>query len=174
MSLLINLSFFSLKAQNMEAKEAIDKIDFFVGEWKLESSYLNAEGKWINNPEGQAKFTRILKGLSLLDESGFYFFGQLYNTRSFVSYDILRDVYRQIIVDDVLGYPDVHEGKFEEGLLVMSNIRTGTAFIHEGKEVFYKTVYEDVEKDSFIMSIYSSGDKENWTKVQVIKYLRKV
>lgn len=158
----------------MEAKEAMEKLSFFHGSWTLESTYLNQDGEWVSNPEGEAQFTKILKGLSLLDESSFYFFGQLYVTNSLVSFDFLRQEYRQIIVDDFIGYPDVHSGKFEGDNLVMTNLNTGTAFISNGKEIFYKSVYEEVKDDSFTMTIFSSGDRKNWTKIQVINYRRKV
>lgn len=162
-----------VNGQNSEVKEAMSKVSFFIGTWKLESSYLGGDSEWVDNPDGAAEIQETLKGLALIDRSSFYFHGVLYNTESLIGYDRLRYSYRQLILDDLQGYPDVHEGNFEGDAFIVSNLNIGTPFIREGKEFYYRTIYNDIQKDSFTMTIFASTDKENWNKIQVIKYIRK-
>ncbi len=169
-TIILSVTSFS---QPMKSVEAIERISFMTGEWILKSKYINQEGQWIDNPNGKAVIRYDFDSLGLYDESIFYFFGRRFGTRSLIGYESQRGVYRFMIMDDLIGYPDVHQGSFEGEDLVLTNVETGTAFIDNGKEIFYKSIYRSEGIDKFSMIIESSSDRVNWNQVQVIDYLRK-
>lgn len=151
--------------------QAIEKLDFMLGEWALESKYLNNEDEWIDNPPGKAVFTRILDDKGIQEDAEFYFQGILYKTITLIGYDKGRDIFRFSILDHKHGFLDIHQGNFKEEVLEISNEHTGSSFLLDGVEYIYKSRYRSLGKDGFVMSIYLSTDSgSSWKHINQTTY----
>ncbi len=133
-SLMLAAMSHSLAAQeNIPTQSAIphtemQKLSSMVGNWSLSMEYSPDDGaSWQKAPQSQVEFSYQLKQLVIgerpTDDAGVTF-----QTASFYSYDQYRKTYRIAVMDDTWGLMDIYEGNVTDGVLVATNLNSGTVF----------------------------------------------
>ena len=81
-----------------------------------------------------------------------------------LSYDQFRKTYRYTQIVDSQNFLDVHEGDFnDEGVLVVSNVETGTTWSGFGMTFHARVSFLDISSDGFTIHTEISIDGgENW------------
>ncbi len=118
----------NIPEQSKAPYAAMQKLAPMVGTWSLTMEYSSDDGTtWQKAPRAEVQFSYQLKNLMLgekpLDESSTSF-----QTASFYSYDQYRKTYRIAVLDDTWGIMDIYEGSIENGVLVATNLKSGTTF----------------------------------------------
>ena len=118
----------TVPAQSKIPHAAMQKLAPMVGTWSLVMEYSPDDGDtWQKAPRSEVRFSYQLNNLILgetpLDESSTTF-----QTASFYSYDQYRKTYRIAVLDDTWGIMDIYEGTIENGVLVATNLKSGTTF----------------------------------------------
>ncbi len=112
-------------SQAVELRAARARLDFLLGDWRVEQFTPIEAGDWRSNGEGELRFISTMNDLYLETNarSGRYVYHIVF------SFDAAQQQYRVTSRDDQSGLIDVYEGVFDEqGALVVSNVGPGTHY----------------------------------------------
>jgi hypothetical protein len=151
--------------------------DWLIGTWDVNV-------KWFAPPPSDQTFSApttaaiepMLSG-SFLRETIAVPFGKLTNHMVGVrSYDRFRETYRLVWFDELVTLCDVYEGGLTDGRLVLTNLKSGTAYVGDDRvETFVRiTEQPGPSRDEFTLIWEASTDKgKSWRKTCEYAYKRK-
>jgi hypothetical protein len=73
-------------------------------------------------------------------------------------FDRFRGVYRFAWLDDTYALFDVHEGTWDEGALVVTNLRARTTLVMSDQEIFGRMIWSQMTPDGFSVESQASTD----------------
>ena len=102
---------------------------FLQGVWASKTEFQSDDRKWSSATKTEATGQPILGGAMFVLDTAVPFPGATFVMRMTFAYDRFNKVYRVVVFDDINGYVDVYTGaKSEDGIIVVDNLTSGTAF----------------------------------------------
>jgi uncharacterized protein DUF1579 len=154
---------------------AMAKLDALQGSWKATTQTIQDDGAWQEQSVNLVAIEKSFHGLLLTESETKRVSGDAASPRLKIdyTYDQYRNVYRISIVDNSWGIMDVYEGDFEDGALILTNIRSGTSFpIENGPELFFR-MNMPVSGDKRVLDINLTTDEgETWQPFYRVTYTR--
>lgn len=152
-------------AQERPTREPVSNMAFMNGSWIVTPSNKDEDGNWQeHDPRGFADFEftldrNIIEGeLSPLPPLNIH-------SRLFITYDVVRNFYRVLSMDDYWGWVLVMTGNFaENGSLVVTNLGTGTSWRNgQGGWTNTRMDFESIDKNhTRITHMLSNDSGQTW------------
>ena len=151
------------QAQSQPAKApaaAMEKLNALKGNWHAKTEIMNQDGTWSPHTDVKVKIASHMNGLLFVEEEieRIAMAPGAAGLKIDYTFDQYRNVYRLAVVDDTWGIMDIYEGKLDDGIIEMSNIRAGTSFPIQNGELFFR-LQIPVTGDTRVMDIDLSSDK---------------
>lgn len=132
--LMLSLASFAAKAQENIPDQskvphtAMQRLAPMAGTWSMVLEYSPDEGAtWQQSEPSEMETAYQLKNL-ILRERPTGSDASMFQTATTYSYDQYRNTYRIAVMDDTWGIMDIYEGAIEDGVLVATNLKSGTTF----------------------------------------------
>ncbi len=154
---------------------AMELLEDMAGDWKSTVKIVTDTGEWKTQSVNKTRISSHLNGLLLTENEIERIEGDPGSIRLKVDYtfDQYRDVYRISAVDSGWGLMDIYEGSLDDGVLVLTNVRSGTSFPLEDGGTLHFQLRIPVHGDEKEMEVNLSSDGgENWRPFYKISYLR--
>lgn len=182
----IGNSMFSLRVTEVQVNAPIDDALFrmplpagmqalqsLAGEWQVQvESFLIVTQQWSPSA-GRALIRPDFGGALLTEEIEFTSLDFPWRVRRQLTWDRFREVYSISSFDNFSHHLDLHEGRFEEGKLVTTNLEKNTPWITYGHAQHGRDVVSEIQSDSFrrVHEVSLDGGK-TWIPTIRFLYLR--
>ena len=154
---------------------AMELLGDMAGDWETTVKIVTETGEWKIQSINKARITSHLNGLLFTEEEIERIEGDQGSPRLKVdyTYDQYRNVYRVSAVDSGWGLMDIYEGALNDGVLVLTNLRSGTSFPSEDGGTLHFQLRIPTHGDEKEMEVNLSSDGgTNWRPFYKINYLR--
>ena len=135
----------------------MERLAFMAGRWDVRTHSI-VEGEWAETRAERIAIVSILDGQFLRFALEAEFQGNEFVAEMTLSFDVARSVYRMTLNDTMMGYMDVYQGDFADGVLQLSNETTGTGFpLDEGMQ-FGRVDIRQTSADTLSLEVTYSDD----------------
>lgn len=140
-------------------QSGMEQLAFMIGAWTIEAYHMGEDGEWIASPPNQTNITSLFDGMFLQEYVSVVLSEMIYNAYVMWSYDKFRQMFRMMTCNNVEGHIDVLEGNFEDGVMIVSNLHTNTAYVAaDGNEVNVRLLSTKTSDDSFTDVVQETTD----------------
>jgi hypothetical protein len=145
-----------------------------VGRWQVLTAIPTEAGLREGAP-GRAEVRLAVGGRALVEDVQLERAGaEDLRLRHTFTWDPYLERFRITVIDDASGHLDVYEGAFEEGRLLVDNLRAHTySPTALGRELAFRMRWHELSPDGFRLDVYQSDDDgESWSLFAAHTYLR--
>lgn len=96
--------------------------------------------------------------------------GEGFHMWNLITFDQYRNVYRKAAIDDTWGIMDVYEGRLTDGMLVLTNVRSGTTFPTPDGEQFFRLRMEVKAAPRWMFVDASTDGGASWGPAFRVRY----
>lgn len=159
------------------APEAMQAMAFLEGEWDARYYQYDAGGEPVYTGENVTRYEITLDG-QLIEETMTILGARMdFPMRTFLSWDVAKEVYRMAAVDQPGGMMDVYEGRLVDGVLSMTNLEHETFYRNaDGKPMAFRLTWRfpSAAPDSFELGAEISVDLgATWMPMSRVEYSRR-
>ena len=131
----------------------IEDIDYVLGRWHAQTDFYQ-DDIWQSTGTTRALGDTKLGGAYYVLNTTVLFPGDAYAFEVIISEDRFNGGFRAAFFDDRNGYMDVYYGDIQDGVLVMDNLSTGTAFPDGAGGKVYGRVDLSQNERGFVLVAY--------------------
>lgn len=145
-----------------------------LGCWQVLTAIPTEDGL-RNTAPGRAEVRLAVGGRALVEDVRLEGAGaEDLRRRHTFTWDPYLNRFRITVIDDASGHLDVYEGGFEDGRLLVDNLRAHTySPTALGRELAFRMRWHEISSDGFRLDVYQSDDDgESWTLFAAHTYLR--
>jgi hypothetical protein len=156
-----------------ELSPGVDRLDFVLGEWIVESVSLNEPAQWLTGRPTIGTAHVLVGGAGLDWLSSADYGDEVFDLSVVFGYDRSLDTYRAAFFDNRTGSLDMYEGGFDQDRLVLSSRSTTTGPPAADEASFMtRNVVTEISDAHFALGYETSVNGSEWKEVMKAVFRR--